>query len=300
MSLNDFETVLKRSLANFLTGVPVALRESIEYSLLGAGKRIRPRLVEATSELLNLPESAQHAAAVAIEMIHCYSLIHDDLPCLDNDDMRRGRLSNHKKFGEATALLAGDALTSLATESLLSAQGAPLRAEWILAAIQRLSWASGPRGMVGGQAAEAELNASSSLADLRRMHAGKTGALFVASILMPADLSGISEAAPEGQCLLELAQRMGSAFQVADDLEDVHEMADPAKAMLSVLTHLSAAEASRLEIAQLQASKVQLSRLFDASRCASLLKICDEVIQKLEEAAVSANIQAKAQGSARP
>jgi geranylgeranyl diphosphate synthase type II len=220
----DLESALKQSFERLTrsntTNVPSRLLESMAYSLFSPGKRIRPRLALASGKLLNLPVAVTLPAALALEFVHCYTLIHDDLPCMDNDDYRRGRPSNHKQFDEATALLAGSSLASLAIDSLFEA-GQHVQPQKLLAALRRLNWAMGPHGVVGGQAAELEFSQNSTLQDLRQMHARKTGALFTAALLLPADLAGIDLSSNPGKSLVEFASALGLAFQVADDLDDI-------------------------------------------------------------------------------
>ena len=258
--LTRFEPFLAGILPSFLSRTdglcPKPLQESIRYSLLAPGKRIRPRLALATSALLQLPLGASLSVACAIEMVHCYTLIHDDLPCLDNDDFRRGQPSNHKKFGEATALLAGDALQAIAMETLLAAASwLPDPARVILAA-RRLCWAMGPRGVIAGQVAETELHEKSTREELEQVHRGKTGALFMASILIPRDLCG---AAPSSalQILEPYAEAIGQAFQVVDDLEDAPQ--DQVRApYTSILRHLSSQAASDETVLLLQNAQKNL------------------------------------------
>ena len=237
----NLEAVLEstlNSLAKTSAGqIPSNLLDSIRYSLLSPGKRIRPRLVLSSARLCGLSEDAACHAAVALEMVHCFTLIHDDLPCMDNDDFRRGVPTNHKVHGEAMALLAGDSLMALAVDALLNAPMIP--AERLVAGTRRLSQAMGPRGVIGGQAEEALLSPRSRLEDTERMHSLKTGALFEASVLLPADLVGLDLASPPGRALGEFAAVLGLTFQAADDLEDAHEAVHGVHAPTSVLAHLT-------------------------------------------------------------
>jgi geranylgeranyl diphosphate synthase type II len=215
----ELAAALERHLKARDGAAPGRLADSVRYSLLGPGKRIRPRLTLACGQMLGLPRGAALPPALALEMIHCFTLIHDDLPCLDDDDVRRGRPSNHRQFDEATALLAGDGLIGLAIDTLLEAFP-PAPAERVLAAVRRLSWAMGVRGVIGGQAAESLLDERSTLEDLRAMHAGKTGALFSASLLLPRDLAGLDPFSAPAKALERFAAQLGLAFQAVDDLED--------------------------------------------------------------------------------
>ena len=191
--------------------------EAALYSLTGGAKRVRAILVLAACELLGGDiEKAAHFAA-AVEMLHCYSLIHDDLPCMDNDDFRRGRPSCHKAFGEATALLAGDALQTAAFEAVSTA-GLPAEAR--IKAVQQLSFAAGDRGMVYGQ--EIDLYYEQRQANeeqLKNIHRHKTGALINAAVQMGATAAGASEA--DHAALERYAFDIGLVFQIVDDVLDV-------------------------------------------------------------------------------
>lgn len=196
---------------------PEALTESMNYSLLAGGKRLRPVLCLAWAELAGGNAGQVLDFACAIECIHTYSLIHDDLPAMDNDDLRRGKPSNHKQFDEATAILAGDGLL---TEAFTLASGLGLPADRILAAIRHLSIAAGPRGMVGGQVLDMGLTGrAATLTQLREMHAGKTGALIESSCVTGAILGG-GDAALQARAA-EYGRAVGLAFQVTDDILDV-------------------------------------------------------------------------------
>jgi len=158
---------------------PKRLHEAMRYSVLGGGKRIRPALVYATAETLGIPLASIDGAACAVEFIHVYSLVHDDLPAMDNDDLRRGRPTCHKAFDEATAILAGDALQVLAFQTLVSGPGLPDDASVRLQLVAILAEASGTAGMAGGQALDlAAMGRSLTLPEVEVMHARKTGALF--------------------------------------------------------------------------------------------------------------------------
>ncbi len=260
---------------------PPSLRESIQYSLLAPGKKIRPRLLLSCGEMLGLSSAVTLPTAVAIEMIHCFTLIHDDLPCMDDDDFRRGQPSNHKKFGETTALLAGDALIALAFDVFLDAPVDPAR---LRVALKRLAWAAGPRGVIGGQAAESDLGQNSTLEQLSQMHRQKTGALFIASLLIPKDLAGVSDSSPEGQSILSFADELGLAFQIADDLEDLYEAPSGSFAPdpTSILYFLSPEEARKKTIHRLGQASQRLAHAW-GERARALCHIAEEVIRKLQE-----------------
>lgn len=199
--------------------VPQKLRESIHYSLMAGGKRLRPTLVLEAFAACNGPESRRAsalAAAGAIELIHTFSLVHDDLPGMDNDDLRRGRPTNHKVFGEAMAILAGDGMTTMAFE-ILATDTDPAVAP---ALIRELAHASGPEGMIGGQALDIEGEGQSlSLPELQKLHRMKTGALLTASFR----LGTIAAGAPESTLatMTDCGRHLGLAFQIVDDLLDV-------------------------------------------------------------------------------
>jgi farnesyl diphosphate synthase len=196
--------------------LPQRLHEAMRYAAQGGGKRIRPLLVFAAGELGHSNPEVLDAAAAAIEMIHAYSLVHDDLPCMDDDDLRRGRPTVHKAFDEATALLVGDALQTKAFEVLVGTQGT---AEMRLSLIGELSKASGSLGMAGGQAIDLEsVGQKIDLNALKQMHAMKTGALLSCAVRMGAIAAELDAAA-----LLKLTQystALGLAFQVVDDVLD--------------------------------------------------------------------------------
>lgn len=186
--------------------------ESLTYSLLSNGKRFRPLLSLLTAKALAKPIQVALPMAAAVELIHTYSLIHDDLPCMDNDDLRRGQLTNHKMFGETMALLAGDGLLTLAFGVLTSSQS-----KETARAVMLLCEAAGPRGMVGGQALDIQAN-KPDLDLLKEIHARKTGRLIRVAVEGAAVLCGASE--PEVEALASFGAELGLAFQLADDLED--------------------------------------------------------------------------------
>lgn len=200
------------------TALVPRLAESMEYSLMAGGKRLRPILVMAAADAVGARGTDFVQAACGIEMIHTYSLIHDDLPAMDNDDYRRGKLTNHKVFGEALAILAGDALLTQAFEVILRQQGVP--AQVLLEVLREMSIAAGPNGMVGGQVIDMLSEGKRiSMDELRKMHMGKTGALFRAAIRSGAILGGASEA--QLAALTTYADCFGLAFQITDDILDV-------------------------------------------------------------------------------
>ena len=194
------------------------LENSMEYSLMAGGKRLRPVLLMAAADAVGKDGSNFLTTGCAIEMIHTYSLIHDDLPAMDNDDYRRGKPTNHRVFGDGIAVLAGDALLTLAFEVMLRQQGAT--PETLVAVVSEMSRAAGPYGMVGGQVLDLEGEGRHlDMAALRKIHMGKTGALFCAAIRSGAILAGANEA--ELAALTLYAERFGLAFQITDDILDV-------------------------------------------------------------------------------
>lgn len=200
---------------------PTRLHEALRYSALGGGKRVRPTLVYATASALGMPEAHVDGVACAVELIHAYSLVHDDLPAMDDDDLRRGRPTCHKAFDEATAILVGDALQVLAFETLASGPGLPDDAAIRLELVRLLAVASGTGGMAGGQALDlAAVGRHLSLAEVEEMHERKTGALIHASVMMAAACAGrLPDAA--ARALDEFARAIGLAFQIQDDLLDI-------------------------------------------------------------------------------
>ena len=205
-------------------GIPDRLLRSMEYSLLAGGKRLRPVLVLSWAGLLGDAATTDKVMpfAASLECIHTYSLIHDDLPAMDDDDLRRGKPSNHKQFDEATAILAGDGLLTEAF-GLMSAASIVngLPADRVLRAIYVLATAAGAGGMVGGQAVDMELTGRTDvpLAELREMHAMKTGALITASCECGAILAGAKDADIDNA--REFGRNIGVAFQIVDDVLDV-------------------------------------------------------------------------------
>lgn len=222
--LKSWQARIERELLARLPSVeiqPSRLHEAIRYSVLGGGKRVRPALVYATGAALGVPESTLDGAACAVELIHAYSLVHDDLPAMDNDDLRRGRPTCHKAFDEATAILVGDSLQVLAFELLASGPGLPAEAQVRLKLVQLLAIASGTSGMAGGQALDlAAIGRQLSLAEVEEMHVRKTGALIHACVMMAAACAPkLSESL--ARALDEYARAIGLAFQIQDDLLDV-------------------------------------------------------------------------------
>ena len=194
------------------------LAESMEYSLMAGGKRLRPILVMAAADAVGADGAQFVTTGCALEMIHTYSLIHDDLPAMDNDDYRRGKLTNHKVYGAGLATLAGDALLTLAFDVLLRQTGVSDATR--LAVVREMAMAAGMNGMVGGQAIDlASEGHRIPMEQLKKMHMGKTGALFRAAIRSGAILGGANDA--QLAALTRYADAFGLAFQITDDILDV-------------------------------------------------------------------------------
>jgi len=200
---------------------PAKLHEAMRYAVLGPGKRIRPVLVYATGEIFGMPLAQLDSSAIAVELIHAYSLVHDDLPAMDNDDLRRGRPTCHRQFDEATAILAGDALQALAFDVLASDAVLACDAGRRVRMIRELAVASGSQGMAGGQAIDlAAVGKRLTVPELETMHLYKTGALIRASVRLGFLASGRDDTA-QAERLDRYARSIGLAFQVQDDILDV-------------------------------------------------------------------------------
>ncbi|KYG31001.1 farnesyl-diphosphate synthase [Alkalihalobacillus trypoxylicola] len=217
--LDEIKPIMEEQLVQSINDLnfPASLKDSMIYSLEAGGKRIRPMLLLATLRGFNQPLELGYDIASAIEMIHTYSLIHDDLPAMDDDDLRRGKPTNHKVFGEATAILAGDALLTHSFERIANATLSPVQ---IVRLIKELAIASGPEGMIGGQVADMEgENKKLSLEELTYIHQHKTGDLLTYAVVAGGIIAGASE--EEIFHLKEFAQELGLVFQIKDDLLDI-------------------------------------------------------------------------------
>jgi geranylgeranyl pyrophosphate synthase len=280
------ESVLDRALALPEPGTQ-RLREAMRYSALGAGKRLRPALVYLTGESLGTPLERLDAPAAAVELIHVYSLVHDDLPAMDDDDLRRGRPTCHRAYDEATAILVGDALQALAfavlAEESMPETPAPVRLEMI----RVLARATGTAGMAGGQAVDlAAAGRTLSVTAIEDMHRRKTGALIECSVVLGALASGVTTGA-ELQALRYFGAEIGLAFQIQDDILDVE--GDPA-----VLGKATGADAAHLKptypsTAGLSASRARALELRDqaiaalaplGSRGAALSELANFVVSR--------------------
>ncbi|MDD2057160.1 polyprenyl synthetase family protein [Pseudomonas sp. GD03860] len=197
------------------------LYAAMRYSVMNGGKRVRPLLAYAACEALGIAPEHANGAACAVELIHAYSLVHDDLPAMDDDDLRRGQPTTHKAFDEACAILAGDGLQSLAFHALLDPQLSPQTDTIRLAMVQTLALAAGPAGMVGGQAIDlGSVGLKLDQTALEFMHRHKTGALIEASVRLGALASARADQL-QLQALQTYARAIGLAFQVQDDILDV-------------------------------------------------------------------------------
>lgn len=214
------EQVLDRCLALPDAGTP-RLREAMRYSTLGGGKRLRPALVYLTGESLGAALADLDAAAAAVELIHVYSLVHDDLPAMDDDDLRRGRPTCHRAYDEATAILVGDALQALAFSVIADDSIGKTGPATRLSMIRTLAHAAGTTGMAGGQAVDlAAVGQRLSVDAVENMHRRKTGALIKGSVLLGAIGAGI-DSGPQFQALQLFGDEIGLAFQIQDDILDV-------------------------------------------------------------------------------
>ena len=215
------QELIEAALAEELAKTPVldaTLRASMEYSLMAGGKRLRPILLMAAADAVGADGTKFLPVACALEMIHTYSLIHDDLPAMDDDALRRGKATNHVVYGDGIAILAGDALLTLAFTVILRQKDVP--SETLLRVVDEISRAAGAEGMVGGQALDLEAeNRQITMEELRSVHRGKTGALFCAALRIGAILAGATE--EQLAALTSYADHFGLAFQITDDILDV-------------------------------------------------------------------------------
>ena len=222
--LTDAQNRVERTLEQWLPSedtLPHKLHRAMRYAVLDGGKRVRPVLVYASGQALGVAPDRLDGPACALELIHAYSLVHDDLPAMDDDDLRRGKPTCHKRFDEATAILTGDALQTLAFKVLCQDQAMQSDPAIRLQMIDNLALASGSRGMAGGQAIDLDsVGKAISLIELENMHIHKTGALILASVRMGYLAKG-SATQEEISALNHYAKRIGLAFQVKDDILDI-------------------------------------------------------------------------------
>lgn len=220
--LKESKTFVEEKLVSYANELqcPNVLREAMAYSLEAGGKRLRPLLLFATLQAFGKEKNLGVGAACALEMIHTYSLVHDDLPCMDDDDLRRGKPTNHKVFGEAMAVLAGDGLLTYAFQVIMAYGQKEISAEKKVRLVLELAKAAGPEGMVGGQVADMEAEGEQlTIDELEYIHKHKTGKLLEFAVLAGSILSNATEEQEEK--LLEFAKYIGLAFQIRDDILDV-------------------------------------------------------------------------------
>jgi farnesyl diphosphate synthase len=280
------EQVLERALALPDPGT-ARLRDAMRYSVLGAGKRLRPTLVYLTGESLGAPPEALDAPAAAVELIHVYSLVHDDLPAMDDDDLRRGRPTCHRAYDEGTAVLVGDALQALAFAVLAHEPLGPSSPDTRLEMIRVLARATGTGGMAGGQAIDlAAVGRQLTVAEIEEMHRRKTGALIECSVLLGALAAGLTAGA-ELTALRHFGANIGLAFQIQDDILDVE--GDPA--LLGKATGADAAleKPTYPSIAGLPAARRRAHELRDSAvaalaplgaRAGALVQVADFIVSR--------------------
>jgi len=262
--LAERSALVDKALGRYLpkaTAKPATLHKAMRYSLFAGGKRLRPILALAAAEACGGAIDAALPHACAVECIHTYSLIHDDLPCMDDDDLRRGRPTNHKVFGEGVAVLAGDALLTIAFEIL--SQAAPTRRYGMTALIRELATAAGSRWLIAGQVLDLEGEGKhTSAKDLQFIHRSKTAALLTSSIR----LGAMSANAPEAklQALTDFGQALGLAFQVIDDILDVTQTSE--KLGKSAGKDVAAQKATYPAVFGLARSRAEAQRLTRAAR----------------------------------
>ena len=288
--LQDYQSRVEIALENWLPGTaiePAYLHEAMRYAVLGGGKRIRPVLVYASGEAFGVDLSGLDGPAVAVELIHAYSLIHDDLPAMDDDDLRRGRPTCHKAFDEATAILAGDAIQALAFHVLAHDPSIRISAEQRISMIDILAIASGSQGMAGGQAIDlAAVGKKLSIDELENMHNHKTGALIRASVELGAlSLPNYDPALFEK--ISKFAKCIGLAFQVQDDILDVEgdtqtlgkpQGSDIERNKPTYPDLLGMAGAKQVA-RDLHAQAIQMLKAFD-SRADTLRQIADYIVER--------------------
>lgn len=253
-----------------------SLNDAMRYSVLGGGKRIRPLLVYATGEALNIPIERLDRAATAVELIHAYSLVHDDLPCMDDDDLRRGKETTHIKFDEAIAVLTGDALQTLAFD-VLSEPVEGISAENQLNILKTLTSASGASGMVLGQAIDlAAVGKSLTVSQLSEMHTHKTGAIICASVVMATYCTERvdneilrRERDFQREALLSYATAIGLAFQVRDDILDIQS--DTETLGKTQGADIAAGKPTYPSIIGMEAAKEKIYQLYEKSINALLI-----------------------------
>lgn len=291
LSLADYLTtrsqLVDRALDRFLpkaTVKPATIHKAMRYSLFAGGKRMRPVLTLAAAEACGGKLEAAYPAACAVECIHTYSLIHDDLPCMDDDDLRRGRPTNHKVFGEGIAVLAGDALLTVAFDIL--AQAEPTSRYSVAAQIRELTSASGSQWLIGGQVADLEGEGKKlSGNDLRYIHRCKTAALLTASLRLGAMSANATPAKLEA--ITAFGQNLGLAFQVIDDILDVTQTTEKlgktagkdVKATKATFPAIYGLEKSRAEARKLTQAALTALKPF-AAKAVRLRELADYLLAR--------------------
>jgi geranylgeranyl pyrophosphate synthase len=280
------EGVLDRALALPDPGIE-RLREAMRYSVLGAGKRLRPTLVYLTGESLGAPLENLDTPAAAVELIHVYSLVHDDLPAMDDDDLRRGRPTCHRAYDEGTAVLVGDALQALAFAVLANEPMAGTSDQARLQMIRLLARATGTGGMAGGQAIDlAAVGRTLDVPGIEDMHRRKTGALIECSVLLGALAAGLGSG-PQLQSLERFGAEIGLAFQIQDDILDIE--GDPSLLGKSTGADAAHAKPTYPSTAGLAAARRRADELRDAAiralapfgeRAAALAQLADFVVSR--------------------
>ena len=285
--MKQCQAQIETALHAFLPAVqetPAELHEAMRYAVMDGGKRVRPLLVYAAGQLFDADHAETTRAACALEMIHAYSLVHDDMPCMDNDMLRRGKPTVHVRYGEAAALLTGDALQAQAFLILSEGKNAPARQ---LQMVQILAQASGSSGMCGGQAIDlASVGMPLTRAQLEQMHQLKTGALLRASVVLGALCNTHELNAAELAGLNRYAQAIGLAFQVVDDILDA--TADSIALGKTAGKDAANNKPTYVSILGLEASKVLAEKLSlqanealsDFSNTRSLAELADFIVQR--------------------
>lgn len=260
--MREISDLVSTALASVLPehwNVPSSLKEAMNYSLMAGGKRLRPLLVIAGCEAGGGSREAALPVACAVEMVHTYSLVHDDLPAMDNDDFRRGKPTSHKVFGEAAAILAGDALLTHAFYSIIQTSrkhGIP--AERVLSIVEDLAEYAGPRGMVGGQVADMEGEQGiTSLEQLKYIHHHKTSDLIMFSLIAGGRIAGVTE--EQLNALRTYGYNIGLAFQIQDDILDL--TGDEAKLGKKTQSDVKQQKVTYPYFIGLEASKEEIERL---------------------------------------
>ena len=272
-------------------GIDTRLKEAMHYSVFNGGKRLRPLLVFASAEALGLDPTNLHAPACAVELIHCYSLVHDDLPAMDDDDLRRGRPTTHLAYDEATAILVGDALQALAYQLLAEDPLGQTHPAAILEMLLEVADACGAEGMAGGQAWDLQLEHQTPDRDtLERMFALKTGALIRASVMMPTAL--VAHMSDESKAhLRHFGEYLGLAFQIRDDLLDVEGEAEVigkpvgsdeenAKATWPGLFGIEEAKARISELHDQAMNELEFVQKGVSGNCDGLIWLADQLTQR--------------------